>query len=64
LAHRVISPCCGIWSLPELAAIHRRLERLEEQGASTVGFAKEIDHALQRIAAIERQLGITKKTAA
>ena len=48
----------------ELAAIHRRLERLEEQGASTVGFPKEIDHALERIAAIEKHLGITKKIAA
>jgi chromosome segregation ATPase len=48
----------------ELAAIHRRLERLEEQGASTAGFAREIDHALERIAAIEKHLGLNKKIAA
>jgi chromosome segregation ATPase len=48
----------------ELAAIHRRIERLEEPGASNAGFAKEIDHALKRIAAIEKHLGINKKIAA
>jgi uncharacterized coiled-coil DUF342 family protein len=48
----------------ELAAIQRRLERLEEQGASTAGFAREIDHALERIAAIEKHLGLNKKIAA
>jgi chromosome segregation ATPase len=48
----------------EIAVIHRRIERLEEQGASHAGFAKEIDHALERIAAIEKHLGIDKKIAA
>ncbi len=48
----------------ELAAIERRLHRLEEQGASNAGFAREIDHALERIAAIEKHLKIDKKIAA
>ena len=48
----------------EVAVIHRRIERLEEQGASNAGFAREIDHALERIAAIEKHLGLNKKIAA
>ena len=47
----------------KVASIQRSIERLEEQGASTAGFAKEIDLALERIAAIERHLGIPKKIA-
>ena len=48
----------------ELAAIRRSVERLEEQADSNAGFSKEIDHALERIAAIEEHLGINKKIAA
>jgi hypothetical protein len=48
----------------EVAVIHRRIERLDEQGASHGGFAREIDHALERIAAIEKHLGLDKKIAA
>src|SRR5580704_10494898 len=48
----------------ELTVSHRRVERLEEQGASNAGFAKEIDHLLTRVAEIEKHLGINKKTAA
>jgi predicted nucleic acid-binding Zn-ribbon protein len=48
----------------EIAVIHRRAERLEEQGASNAGFAKEIDHLLTRVAEIEKHLGIGKKMAA
>jgi hypothetical protein len=48
----------------EITVIHRRVERLEEQGASNAGFAKEIDHLLTRVAKIERHLGIDKKIAA
>ena len=44
----------------EIAVIHRRIERLEEQGASNAGFAKEIDHLLARVAEIERHLGLHK----
>ncbi|MDP2648604.1 MAG: hypothetical protein Q8P19_01750 [bacterium] len=42
----------------ELSDIHRRLERLEEMGASQAGFAKEIDHLLVRVAKIEKHLRI------
>jgi hypothetical protein len=48
----------------EITVIHRRVERLEELGASNSGFAKEIDHLLTRVAAIEEHLGIDKKIAA
>jgi hypothetical protein len=48
----------------ELAGIHRRIERLEEQGASNAGFAKEIDLLLSRVTAIEKHLGIERKIAA
>jgi septal ring factor EnvC (AmiA/AmiB activator) len=48
----------------EIAVIHRRIERLEEQGASNAGFAQENDHALERIAAIEKHLGLDKKISA
>jgi septal ring factor EnvC (AmiA/AmiB activator) len=47
----------------EITAIHRRVERLEEQGASNAG-AKEIDQLLTRVAEIEKHLGIDKKIAA
>jgi len=46
----------GIMS--ELADIKRRLKNLEEIVADHSGHSKEIDHALERIAAIERHLGI------
>jgi predicted RNase H-like nuclease (RuvC/YqgF family) len=48
----------------EIAVIHRRVEWLEELGASNAGFAKEIDHLLARVAEIEKHLGIGKKIAA
>jgi predicted nucleic acid-binding Zn-ribbon protein len=48
----------------EIGLIHRRVERLEELGASNAGFAKEIDHLLTRVAEIEKHLGIDKKIAA
>jgi DNA repair ATPase RecN len=48
----------------EIAVIHRRVERLEELGASNAGFAKEIDHLLTRVAEIEKHLGIDKKISA
>jgi hypothetical protein len=48
----------------EIMVIHHRVERLEELGASNAGFAKEIDHLLTRVAAIEEHLGIDKKIAA
>jgi hypothetical protein len=48
----------------EITVIHRRVERLEELGASNAGFAKEIDYLLTRVAEIEKRLGIDKKIAA
>ena len=48
----------------EITVIHRRVERLEELGASNAGFAKEIDHLLTRVADIQKHLGINKKIAA
>lgn len=40
----------------ELGDIHRRIESLEERGASQAGFAKEIDHLLARVSKIEKHL--------
>ena len=45
-------------------SIHRELESIKEQLKNVAGFGKEIDHALERIAAIEKHLGIEKKIAA
>jgi uncharacterized protein YktB (UPF0637 family) len=48
----------------EIAVIHRRVERLEELGASNAGFSKEIDHLLARVVAIEKRLRDDKRIAA
>jgi hypothetical protein len=48
----------------ELKSIRRDLDDLREKVENVVGFRKEIDHALDRIAAIEKHLGINKKIAA
>jgi septal ring factor EnvC (AmiA/AmiB activator) len=48
----------------ELKSIRRDLEDLREKVENVSGFQKEIDHALERIAAIEKHLGINKKLAA
>lgn len=48
----------------ELRDIRTRLESLEQQLASHAGYAKEIDHALERIARIEKHLGLEPKAAA
>jgi hypothetical protein len=45
-------------------SIHRELETIKQQLQNVAGFGKEIDHALERIAAIEKHLGISKKIAA
>jgi hypothetical protein len=45
-------------------SLHRELETIKEQLKNVAGFGKEIDHALERIAAIEKHLGIEKKIAA
>ena len=43
----------------EVADIHRRLDTLEEAVGNVTGFAKEIDHLLLRVSAIEKHLGLT-----
>jgi archaellum component FlaC len=48
----------------EVASIRRDLEELTDKVDNIIGLPKEIDHALERIAAIEKHLGIGKKVAA
>ena len=48
----------------ELASIRRDLEVLTEKVDNIIGLPLEIDHALERIAAIEKHLGINRKIAA
>ena len=48
----------------DLKQIRRDLYELADKVENIGGYRKEIDHALERIAAIERHLGIKRKTAA
>jgi hypothetical protein len=48
----------------ELADIKQRLKAVEAAVEDHAGHSKEIDHALERIAAIEEHLGLAKKIAA
>ena len=48
----------------ELKSIRRDLDDLRKKVENVIGFQKEIDHALERIGAIEKHLGINKKIAA
>jgi hypothetical protein len=48
----------------EVASTRRDLDRLSESFTNVIGYRKEIDHALERIVAIEKHLGINKKSAA
>jgi hypothetical protein len=50
--------------MAELADIKRRLKDVEAAVEDHGGHSKEIDHAFERIAAIEKHLGINKRTAA
>jgi chromosome segregation ATPase len=45
----------------DLKQIRRDLSALTDKVDNIAGYRKEIDHALERIAAIEKHLGITKK---
>jgi hypothetical protein len=45
-------------SRPELRDIRQRLEALDEAAGNASGFAKEIDHLLKRLAAIEKHPGL------
>lgn len=42
----------------EIASTHRHLVALEEKVGNISGYAKEIDHLLQRVIAIEKHLGL------
>jgi chromosome segregation ATPase len=48
----------------ELKSIRGDLNDLIEKFENVSGFRKEIDHALERIATIEKRLGLDKKIAA
>ena len=48
----------------ELTSIRRDIKALTGKVDNILGLPKEIDHALERIAAIEKHLGIEKKIAA
>ena len=48
----------------ELKSIRRDLNDLTDKFGNVAGYRKEIDHALERIAAIEKHLGLDKKLAA
>jgi hypothetical protein len=48
----------------ELRSIRQDFDDLRDKVENVSGFRKEIDHALDRIAAIEKHLGIDKKIAA
>jgi hypothetical protein len=48
----------------DVKAIRTDLDELIEKVDNIAGYRKEIDHALDRIAAIEKHLGIERKIAA
>jgi predicted nucleic acid-binding Zn-ribbon protein len=48
----------------ELRDIRQRIEFLEQAAHNASGFAKEIDHLIQRVASIEKHLGIEQRIAA
>jgi hypothetical protein len=54
---------CGHCGQPS-CVLRRHLDDLIEKVENVSGFRKEIDHALERIAGIEKHLGIDKKIAA
>jgi hypothetical protein len=48
----------------DLKSIRRDLNDLMDKVDNIMGFRKEIDHALERIVAIEKHLGISRKISA
>lgn len=46
------------WLKGEVTDIHRTIDRLEERAAEQAGYAKEIDHVLERVSHIEKHLKI------
>ena len=62
---QVLLPTLQVTSIErELKTIRRDLNDLMDRFENVSGYRKEIDHALARIAAIEKHLGLDKKTAA
>jgi hypothetical protein len=49
--------------MAELASMPRDLEDLRAKVQNVIEYRKEIDHALERVAAIEKHLGIERKIA-
>lgn len=48
----------------ELSMVRRDLDGLHEKYDNVIAFRKEIDHALERIGALEKHLGLTRKLSA
>jgi archaellum component FlaC len=48
----------------EMSALRNQLEIVQSDTHKMKGYAKDIDHALERIAAIEKHLGMEKKIVA
>jgi hypothetical protein len=48
----------------ELHSIRTELDDLSEKVENILGYRKEIDHALERIAVIEKNLGLERKHSA
>ncbi|UVO30311.1 hypothetical protein [Bradyrhizobium arachidis] len=59
---RIDRELCEI--LSELRTLRHDLDDLRREVENISGYRKEIDHALERIAAIEKHLGIGKKLVA
>ncbi len=67
IVENVVSPLLDKKLAPihaELASIRRDLEDLRAKVQNVIEYRKEIDYALERIAAIEKHLGIERKIAA
>ena len=67
IVENVVSPLLDEKLAPivsELGLIRRDLEDLRAKVENVIEYRKEIDHALERIAAIEKHLGIERKIAA
>lgn len=59
IVHEEVNPL-----IRELYTIRRELDVLHEKFDNVIAFRKEIDHALERIGAIEKHLGIARRIAA
>ena len=68
IVENVVSPLLdeklGLLVTELLSSIRRDLDQLRLKVDNVIEYRKKIDHALDRIAAIEKHLGIERKTAA